>query len=132
MAVASCLIGCIVLVSTAVMPGGSSTPGRRLGNPWTARGLNSMVHKAVTVESDSRIGDNLERAQLNMEATALEPQTLVLYVFSNTDPQYFGNLMYFIKHGLPGCPLCDYVIIINQDSDTRVSRPPRPPPLQVP
>ena len=38
----------------------------------------------------------------------------MLYVFSNTDPEYYANLLFFIKHGIPGCDSCDYIIVINQ------------------
>ena len=49
-----------------------------------------------------------------------EGTTLVLYVFSNTDPEYYQNLLFFVEHGMPGCDNCDYVIIINGDLDVPV------------
>eukprot|EP00892_Ulva_mutabilis_P000943 jgi/Ulvmu1/1084/UM105_0043.1 len=41
--------------------------------------------------------------------------TLVLYVWSNTDEYYRDNLQFFVKHGMPGCNGCRYVVIINED-----------------
>ena len=44
-----------------------------------------------------------------------QENTLVLYVFSNTDPEYYANLLFFVEHGMPGCDECKYVVIINRD-----------------
>lgn len=50
-------------------------------------------------------------------------KTLVLYVYSNTDPQYFANLVHFVRHGMPGCDECDYYVTVNQDEGTEVRNP---------
>ena len=44
----------------------------------------------------------------------------MLYVFSNTDPEYYANLLYFVEHGMPGCDNCEYVVVINRGSDDPV------------
>lgn len=63
-------------------------------------------------------------AELELEAVMLEgnaaPRQLVIYVFSNTDPEYYGNLVFFLKHGLPGCSTCDYIIVINAGDNEEV------------
>eukprot|EP00892_Ulva_mutabilis_P010141 jgi/Ulvmu1/749/UM010_0123.1 len=41
-------------------------------------------------------------------------RTLVLYAFSNTDPEYYPNLVFFVKHGVPGCHACEFIIIVNE------------------
>ena len=40
--------------------------------------------------------------------------TLVVYVYSNTDPEYEGNLIYFLEKGVAANDGCDYVIIIQE------------------
>ena len=55
------------------------------------------------------------------ETTQLEPDSsLVVYVFSN-DPEDSANLLFFTKHGIPGCDACDYIIVLNQ-TDTEPVR----------
>jgi hypothetical protein len=41
-------------------------------------------------------------------------RTLVLYIFSPTDPEYLNNLQYFIRDGIRANDGCDYVIVVNQ------------------
>lgn len=55
-------------------------------------------------------------------------QTLVLYTFSNTDAQYYGNLLYFVNYGMPGCDTCEYIVVVNDLRDNMVLTP-FPPPL---
>lgn len=50
---------------------------------------------------------------------------LVMYVFSNTDPQYLDNLRYFVREGVAQDDGCDYVFIVNQGND-EVRRHPTP------
>ena len=47
-------------------------------------------------------------------------ETLVLYVFSNTDPEYHQNLLFFLTHGMPGCDTCEYIFVINRSPDDEV------------
>ncbi|GAB4817919.1 hypothetical protein N2152v2_004965 [Parachlorella kessleri] len=48
-------------------------------------------------------------------AAAPKPtDTLVFYVYSNTDPEYEGNLIFFLKKGVAANDGCDYVIIIQE------------------
>lgn len=39
-------------------------------------------------------------------------RTLVLYAFSDTDPDYQGNLRYFVRHGVAGAA-ADFVLVVN-------------------
>eukprot|EP00892_Ulva_mutabilis_P002781 jgi/Ulvmu1/12503/UM009_0158.1 len=58
----------------------------------------------------------------------LAAETLVLYVFSNTDPEYYNNLLFFVKHGIPGCGACEYIVIINRNADDPAVELPELPP----
>ena len=42
------------------------------------------------------------------------PSTLVIYVFSKTDPEYERNLQFFVQHGMWEGDGCEYVIIVQQ------------------
>lgn len=44
----------------------------------------------------------------------LVADTLVIYVYSDTDPEYRGNLEFFVRHGMWERDGCDYLIIIQQ------------------
>ena len=50
----------------------------------------------------------------------VEAGVLVLYVFSNTDPEYYANFLFFVKHGIPGCDSCEYIVIHNLAPDEPV------------
>ena len=46
------------------------------------------------------------------EPTAAD--TLVIYVYSNTDLEYERNLRYFVQHGMWEGDGCEYLIIVQQ------------------
>ena len=41
------------------------------------------------------------------------PQTLVLYIFSNTDPEYIDNLRFYVRTGIQEGDGCHHVIVVN-------------------
>lgn len=43
-----------------------------------------------------------------------EADTVVVYVYSNTDPEYEGNLVYFLEKGVRANDGCDYIIVIQE------------------
>ncbi len=45
---------------------------------------------------------------------ASKVQTLVLYTYSNSDPEYERNLHFFVQHGVYEADPCDYVITVQQ------------------
>eukprot|EP00892_Ulva_mutabilis_P000760 jgi/Ulvmu1/10685/UM067_0010.1 len=52
---------------------------------------------------------------------------LVLYSFSDADPEYYANLLFFVKHGIPGCETCDFIITVNKNlSDLAAELPQLP------
>lgn len=52
---------------------------------------------------------------MSMPALRDEDSTLVLYTFSDTDPEYLHNLEYFIQYGLGGKDV-EYIFIVQQVS----------------
>lgn len=55
--------------------------------------------------------------------TAKRPvDTLVVYIFSNTDPEYANNLRFFLKHGVAEGDGCEYVVVIQTGEGSKVSR----------
>jgi hypothetical protein len=43
-----------------------------------------------------------------------EVDTLVIYTYSRTDPEYERNLAFFVSHGMWDGDGCDYLIIVQQ------------------
>ena len=57
-----------------------------------------------------------EHGRMGALGVSLAPaaDTLVLYTYSNSDPQYERNLHFFVKHGLSEGDGCDYLFIVQQ------------------
>ncbi|GMH41199.1 hypothetical protein BSKO_09109 [Bryopsis sp. KO-2023] len=58
-----------------------------------------------------------------------KPRVLVLYIFSNTDPEYINNLRFFVREGMRPDDGCDYYIVIqtdNQDEAPNIEFPALP------
>jgi hypothetical protein len=52
---------------------------------------------------------------LDKPSHAAQPaDTLVVYVFSSTDPSYEDNFRFFLNHGIQDGDGCDYVFVIQQ------------------
>ena len=60
-------------------------------------------------------------ANLYSPAHASKADTLVLYVFSNTDKEYLQNLQFFLRHGVKEDDGCDYVIVIQIGNTSKVA-----------
>lgn len=45
--------------------------------------------------------------------------TLVIYIFSNTDPEYIENLRFFAQFGMKEGDGCDYIIVVQEDETVR-------------
>ena len=50
-------------------------------------------------------------------------QTLVLYIFSNTDPEYIDNLRYYVRTAIQEDDGCQHVIVVNSGEDSPVRLP---------
>lgn len=48
-------------------------------------------------------------------------ETLVIYVFSNTDVEYANNLRFFLQFGVAADDGCDYIVIIQTGEGLEVS-----------
>lgn len=57
--------------------------------------------------------------------SSLAAHTLVLYSFENSDPESHANLVFFVKHGMPGCSGCEYIVVLNAANSARVRLPQR-------
>ena len=56
-------------------------------------------------------------------AAAPRPEdTLVVYIFSNTDPEYIANLRFFARHGMAAGDGCEYVVVVQEDEGAEVRR----------
>ena len=62
-----------------------------------------------------------QAAQREKEASAAaeemrppQPATIVVYIYSNSDPEYERNLQFFVEHGVRGGTDCHYVIVVQQ------------------
>lgn len=40
------------------------------------------------------------------------PDTLVVYIYSNSDPEYEHNLEFFVRHGMREGDSCEYIIAV--------------------
>ena len=49
------------------------------------------------------------------------PETLVVYIFSNTDPEYFNNLKFFLKWGVREGDGAYYIIVVQEGGKSPVS-----------
>eukprot|EP00892_Ulva_mutabilis_P012446 jgi/Ulvmu1/9574/UM054_0004.1 len=55
---------------------------------------------------------------------SLATHTLVLYSFDGFDPESHANLVFFVKHGMLGCAKCEYIVVVNNEPGTKVSKLP--------
>lgn len=46
------------------------------------------------------------------------PETLVLYTYSNSDPEYERNLHFFVQYGMAEGDGCDYLMVVQQVTAT--------------
>jgi hypothetical protein len=46
--------------------------------------------------------------------------TLVIYIFSNTDPEYLDNLRFFVHFGVADGDGCDYIIVVQEEPGQEV------------
>ena len=56
----------------------------------------------------------------DLNHSAAPGSTLIIHIFADTDPQYFDNLKFFVRHGVSEESAVDYVIIVQTDSPSLV------------
>ena len=61
------------------------------------------------------------------EASTVNVDTLVIYIFSPTDPEYERNMRFFIEHGMSADDPCHYAIVVqNTGQDLQQELPSLP------
>jgi hypothetical protein len=43
-----------------------------------------------------------------------QADTLVMYIYADSDPEYRRNLEFFVRFGVTAGPECDYIIVVQQ------------------
>ena len=72
-----------------------------------------------------RVAQRMQRGSTRGKGIALpqprkQADTLVLYIFSNTDAEYENNMRFFLRHGVRADDGCDYVIVIQTGGTSKV------------
>ena len=90
-----------------------SKPGQAgHGSHVTAmRMLRSISHLRLRITRNVRENGRLAALGVSLASAA---DTLVMYTYSNSDPEYERNLHFFVKHGMSEGDGCDYVIIVQE------------------
>lgn len=100
--------------------------------PRTSKRRRSLHHLVLlAVAAILLISSVVRYAILHSKSDAKNPvrnawaggkkDTLVMYVFSNTDPEYITNLRFFVQFAISKDDRCDYVIVVQTDADKAVS-----------
>lgn len=105
---------------------GNTTPRR--WSSWSILGTSCFALSLVCLcfvlfqVSIGSWGSKMEQMQRRVRAAGQAKQTdvLVLYIFSNTDPQYINNLNFFLREGVHPGDGCEYIFVINRSPDEEV------------
>ena len=73
--------------------------------------LRSISHLRLRITRNVRENGRLAALGVSL-ATAAD--TLVMYTYSNSDPEYERNLRFFVKYGMSEGDGCDYVVIVQE------------------
>lgn len=94
-----------------------SRKGRSMGLPTILGQLFLIASLAflLTYKWSSVFSSEINTAlSILPEAASVDVDTLVIYVFSPTDPEYERNMRFFIEHGMSANDPCHYAIIVQQ------------------
>ncbi len=94
-----------------------SRKGRVLGLPTILGQLFLIAALAFlcTYKWSSFFSTEINTAlSITQEASLIDVDTLVIYVFSPTDPEYERNMRFFIEHGMSANDPCHYVIVVQK------------------
>ena len=81
----------------------------------------SRHHSCVYIYSYGKLRQAVAVQQLYTDHLSPDhPETLVLYTYSNSDPEYERNMHFFVRHGMAEGDGCEYVITVQQVSTTHV------------
>lgn len=94
-----------------------------LGGSCLALSLLSLAYVLFEVMSGSW-GSQLQQLHQHIRTTGHSKQSdvLVMYIFSNTDPQYLNNLKFFLREGVHAGDGCEYIFVINRTPDEEVRK----------
>lgn len=83
---------------------------------------------STTIMWDTHLSLSKELAFTQTHAPGAIPKdTLVMYIFSPTDPEYERNMRYFVRHGISENDPCHYVIVVQRLRDVNLAELPRLP-----
>lgn len=74
-----------------------------------------LVTTAVQMLARTRLSDSLQSEMNQLGLSKAPPDTLVIYIFSYTNPEYKENLLHFVRHGIREDDGCQYVIVIQTE-----------------
>lgn len=74
------------------------------GTAWLCRPLHTNLRMRGLYEKINQVTG----------AETMDADTLVIYVYSKTDPEYERNLEFFVEHGMWEGDGCDYLIVVQQ------------------
>jgi hypothetical protein len=118
---------------------GSPVDGNRLSRSWQPSsprqrfcGWNALFGSCIVLSAISLIfalcqllygtwGQQLYHMQhFRTSSDARANDVLVMYIFSNTDPQYLSNLHFFLREGVHSGDGCEYIFVVNRSPDDPV------------
>lgn len=116
------------LLSEHLRPSRSTSSPRAKYSGWNlfagsclALSLLSLAYVLHEVMTGSW-GSQLEQLQQHIRTSGNSKQSdvLVMYIFSNTDPQYLNNLKYFVREGVHAGDGCEYLFVVNKSPEEEV------------
>ena len=85
------------------------------------RPLEKLTEICCSILRQWQRGARKDGIDLPLPQPRKKADTLVLYVFSNTDAEYEANLRFFLKHGVDANDGCDYIIVIQTGGTSKVT-----------
>eukprot|EP00884_Botryococcus_braunii_P001513 jgi/Botrbrau1/11362/Bobra.0038s0111.2 len=70
-------------------------------------------HTSATVRMGEKEASRIQTGGSSQQTAAKD--TLIMYTYSDSDPEYQKNLEFFVKHGMWEDDPCDYLIIVQQE-----------------
>lgn len=81
-----------------------------------------LVTTAVQMLARSRLSTSLQSEMNQLGIARNVPDTLIIYIFSYTNPEYKENLLHFVRHGIREDDGCQYIIVIQTEEGAAVVR----------
>lgn len=79
-----------------------------------------LVTTAVQMLARSRLTNSLQTEMSQLGIAKVVPDTLIIYIFSYTNPEYKENLLHFVRHGIREDDGCQYIIVIQTEEGAAV------------